>query len=150
MKKLISHFFSERGITLVEILTSIVILSIIILSLLPMFVQSSRSNHYSKTMMEATYVAEKNLEDLYHLSTTSTFPNGSLMLESEKGYTAETKDCPIGNCYDKEADGYYVFIQLKEASGNTGLISGIVTVYSDKLKTKKEAQMEMLLNWEMK
>lgn len=41
---------NEKGMTLVEILASIVILSIIIVSLLSMIVQSSRTNAISKIL----------------------------------------------------------------------------------------------------
>jgi type II secretory pathway pseudopilin PulG len=146
MKKTASYVFSNRGVTLVEILVSIVILFIIIMSLLPMFVQSSRSNYYSKSMMDATYLAQTNLEELYHLSTTTTFADGLIKLKSDKGFT-EAVVCPAGYCYEKESNGYFLFIQLKDSGNNNGLMNGKINIYSDKTKTKKKAQMEMLLHW---
>jgi type II secretory pathway pseudopilin PulG len=146
MKKWFSYVFSNKGVTLVEILVSIVILFIIIMSLLPMFAQSSRSNNYSKSMMNATYLAQSNLEELYHLSTTAIFSDGLIKLKTEKGFT-EAVECPSGYCYEKKSNGYFINIQLKNSSNNNGLMTGIVNIYSDKTKTKKEAQMEMLLHW---
>lgn len=148
MKKSFSTFFNEKGLTLVEILASLVILSIVVVSLMPMFVQSSHFNQSSKKIEDATYIAESNMEDLFHLSTSSVLSDGIVKLSTIEGYN-QVSNCPIGYCYEKKMNNHYVFIQLKNSSNN-GLMDGVVSVYSDSTMTKKEAQMETLLNWSSK
>jgi prepilin-type N-terminal cleavage/methylation domain-containing protein len=134
-----SHVFTEKGMTLVELLASLIILSIVIVSLLSMFVQTARSNQAAKNLEDATFIAETEMENLYNLSTENTFTDAVNALQTE--YTKTNQDCPSGECFYKESGGRFVFLQLKENG------SVIVKVFKDETKAKLEAQMEMLLTW---
>jgi prepilin-type N-terminal cleavage/methylation domain-containing protein len=141
MKKLFTIFFSEKGLTLIEILASIVILSIIIMSLLSVFIQSSRSNSFSKNIMDATYIAESSMEEISNSVTAST----SLTNLNLIGYT---KKCSDGSCYEKSSNtkGHYVYVEL--VPKGTQLVNAKVKVYNNNSSSKKlEAQMELLLSW---
>jgi prepilin-type N-terminal cleavage/methylation domain-containing protein len=145
MKVLSSYFSSEKGVSLVELLAAIVILSIIIVTLLTMFVQSSRTNSFSKNIMDATYVAETHMEEIYNVVIASTtYDNASATIVS-KGYTLESKTT-VNAFYGKSVTGHYVSIELVPTSGNS-LVKVRVKVYKDQTRTNKEAQMEMLLAW---
>ncbi|MEH7276289.1 prepilin-type N-terminal cleavage/methylation domain-containing protein [Neobacillus vireti] len=140
---------NEKGFTLVEILTSIVILSIIIVSLLTLFVQSSRINNYSKGMMEATYIAESSMEEINNavataVTTEVTTPAFLSKFILPSNYA---KKCPEGTCYEKNinANGHYVFVDFIP-KGN--LITVKVRVFNDSSNSKRlEAHMEMLVSW---
>jgi type II secretory pathway pseudopilin PulG len=152
MKKFSNHYFSEKGITLIEILASIVILSIIIVSLLSMFVQSTRSNNISKNIMDTTYVAETSMEELNRAIALSTdlenFPIEVNKLTNTDGSNCYTLISNInGQAYfERVVPGHYVYIEALSTTGNP-LVKVKVKVYKDRTKAKKEAQMEMLLPW---
>lgn len=162
MKKLSTHFSSENGLTLIEILASIVILSIIIVSLLSMFVQSARSNNIAKNIMDATYVAETSMEELNRAVSLSTglvsFPTEVNKLTNPDGsmrYTLINPDgskrvIPISNTdgqayFERTVPGHYVYIVVESTAANP-LVKVRVEV-KDQTKAKKEVQMEMLLPW---
>lgn len=143
MKKIAAYFSSQRGLTLIELLASIIILSIIIISLLSMFLQSARSNGISKKMMDATYLAETQIEEINNINTSLTTPSlDNLNLRLVNAYQMD-RSC--STCYGTTQNGHYVFIQLKSVSTDLGKV--IVKVYKDDQKTIQEAQMEILLSW---
>jgi prepilin-type N-terminal cleavage/methylation domain-containing protein len=158
---------NEKGMTLIEILASIVILSIIIVSMLTMIVQSSQSNTISKKIMSATYVAESTMEELngtvaQSTDLATTFPIELNKLTKSDGnpkYTLTTlvnPNCQT-NCksFETTVPGYYVYIELTspppitKVNSTTAnrLVNIIVRVKKNKTTAKIEAQMEMLLSW---
>ena len=140
MKKIFFHFYSEKGLTLIEILASLTILSIIIVSILAMFVQSSRVTNYSSNKIDATYVAESIMEQMTNVVTSSTSITGVL---APNGFTI--KDC--STCYGNTTQGHYVYIKVYEKQPGNGLVTVSVKVFQDSSKAKQEAQMESLLSW---
>lgn len=142
---------SEKGITLVEILASIVLLSIIIVSLLSMFVQSSNTNNISKNIMDATYVAENSMEEINNAvssHTVTTAENTTDFLRTFSLPSGYKKICPDGTCYEKrtDTDGHYLYVvfQPKDIS----LVTVQVKVYNNDTSAKKlESQMEMIISW---
>lgn len=145
MKKIIFYISSEKGITLIEILASMVILSIIIVSLIAMFVQSSRANAMSKNIMDATYIAETNMEEIYNIVVASTSYDNATAAIVTNGYTQVSKTTSNA-LYQKNVTGHYVSIELVPTV-NSSLVKVRVKVFKDNTKTKKEAQMEILLSW---
>lgn len=141
MKKISSYFSSQRGVTLIEILVSIIILSIIIISLLSMFVQSSRSNSVSKNVMDATYLAETEMEVMYNLINSST---SLAALSTPSGYTQKSKTISTA-IYEKSVTGHNV---VAEITNETNPLVRIKVKITNSNKTKEEAKMELLLSWE--
>ena len=144
---------NEKGMTLIEILASIVLLSIIIVSMLSMIVQSSRSNTVSKNIMSATYVAESTMEELNGTVTQSTdlttsFPNElNKLIKSDGTPKYKILSNTNGQAFiETNVPGYYVYIETNSSSGSN-LVKVKVKVYKDQTKAKIEAQMEMLLPW---
>jgi type II secretory pathway pseudopilin PulG len=138
-----SYFSSEKGITLIEILASLVILSIIIVSLLSMFIQSSKTNNVSKRMVDATYLAETYVEEINNMNNGLTTP--SLDNLNTRLTSTYTVDNSCSKCYGVSRDGHYILIQLKGVSTELGKV--VVKIFKDNTKTKQEAQMELLLSW---
>jgi prepilin-type N-terminal cleavage/methylation domain-containing protein len=143
---------NEKGMTLIEILASIVILSIIIVSMLTMIVQSSRSNAISKNMMSATYVAESTMEELNRTVALSTdlvnFPSELNKLTKSDGTPKYTMLSNLNGqaFFETTVPSYYVYIEANSSLGSN-LVKVKVKVYKDKTKAKIEAQMEMLQSW---
>lgn len=58
----------EDGVTLVELLAAIAILSIIVTSFLGFFIQAARTNNRTSDLNEATFIAQEELEYYTYLS----------------------------------------------------------------------------------
>jgi prepilin-type N-terminal cleavage/methylation domain-containing protein len=130
----------EKGLTLIEILISISILSIILVTFLTFFTQSANVNKTSKNIGDATYVAENCMEEISNTISKTTQPT-NITNFTLNGYTQKTGT----STYEKFPSGHYVFVELVPQT--SPLITVKVKVYKDSSKTKLESQMEMLLSW---
>lgn len=65
------RIFNNRGLTLIEVIASLVIISIILISFLGLFLQSKKTNVSSEGIQDATYEAQKVMEQLYTLTNKS-------------------------------------------------------------------------------
>jgi Tfp pilus assembly protein PilV len=59
---------SESGLSLVELLASIVILTLLLTTFLMMFLQSAKINKTSENIINATYIAQTEMENIYAVS----------------------------------------------------------------------------------
>lgn len=87
----------ESGVTLVELLASIVLLTIIVTTFLTFFVQAGRTNNRIDDMNEATFIAQEQLELITGYSEELTVADTKKKLATSKnGYnihvTFEPKD----------------------------------------------------------
>ena len=139
MKK---YIHNEKGLTLVEILASFVILSILIIAFLTLFGQSAKQNRLSEEVMDATYIAQRNMEEIYAESQSYTF-------ESYLVNHPETKRSGLEDSYtfSKEENDYTVVVKLKEPNDGKRNGSLLVEVYDSPSRNKLKAQMETILLW---
>ncbi|MDL4841681.1 type IV pilus modification PilV family protein [Aquibacillus rhizosphaerae] len=136
MQKQLKRLLSSKGMTLVEILASIMILSIIVVTFLTLFIQSARTNSISEDIMDATYVAQTQMEEIYNLSTTS---------EQNINVLQDQSSCDADTSYiftEKNGD-FCVKVRMKD-SNIVDLKDVVVEVYRD---NKLESKMETKLNW---
>jgi prepilin-type N-terminal cleavage/methylation domain-containing protein len=118
------------GLTLIEVILSLAILGIIIISFLNMFVFSTVTNSKSEDIMDATYIAQGRIEKRFGESKDRTVP---IPLD-------------IGKIYSGSIEGYWIEEEILNIDDN--LVRLIVKVYSDESKNKLEAQMETYLLWD--
>lgn len=125
-----SLFINEKGATLIEVLASIVILTIILTSVLTVFLQSLKATETSSDTIEATYIAQTEMEKMYELSR-------NIMLEDLKDE------------YEKKSEDnqYKITIKIKEEENS--LINVIVKVYEKDQSLKPLVQMENLFDWKV-
>ncbi len=64
MKKF-SPVRQERGLTLIEVIASILLISIILLSFMGMFLQSNKTTATSDDIVDATYLANKSMLHIF-------------------------------------------------------------------------------------
>ncbi|ELK48103.1 prepilin-type N-terminal cleavage/methylation domain-containing protein [Halobacillus sp. ACCC02827] len=133
---------SERGVTLLEIVVSMTILFIVLIVAFPLFTQSQRSSSVSSNMLDATYIAQKKMEDVYHLSTSIPFQQVETALAPMKRMAETEKTLQM----EEAADGYYIELTLTKPDG--GLSTIIVKVFQNSDKQDLEAQMETIYRWE--
>jgi type II secretory pathway pseudopilin PulG len=133
---------SESGITLVEIIASIAILSLVILTFLPLFSQSMRSTKVASDMLDSTYLAQSTLENVYHLTTVYPFSEAVNHVDDMTFLGTEDK----WYRYVQYKDGAYIELLIEVPDNELSNI--LVKVYSDDTKSKLEAQMETIYRWE--
>lgn len=116
-----------RGATLIEVILSLAIFLIIIVSFLNMFVFSTATNKKSEEILDATYVAQDILEKRYG--------------ESQAG-----SPLPKEGTFTRSVEGFLVEeIVQREEDGN--LVRIVIKVYSEENGKQLEAQMETYLLW---
>lgn len=135
---------NKKGLTLVEILAAIVIISIIFISIIIILNLTAKSNRTSHEIIDATYIAQREMEFIYKLS------SENVKLESYEDYVVNRVDGEW-TVYRKktvtEDDDY--FIEVKEDKTDNPMTRIIVQVFdkSDTGMIDPKAQMETLLKW---
>ncbi|MDD2393842.1 MAG: type II secretion system protein, partial [Eubacteriales bacterium] len=92
---------SKSGLTLVEVMVSIMILSVIVVAFFPLFSYTSRIVRKSETLVDASYVAQSVLEEYYRMSKDedSALPADSVTISDDafgKGYRVVTQTIADG------------------------------------------------------
>ena len=91
-KKIITGLLDESGVTLIELLASLAILTLIVASFLGFFIQSARTTSRTSEVDEATFLAQEEMEELVYLSSNGIIPEGFDEGESinyERTYTVK-------------------------------------------------------------
>ncbi|WP_053219014.1 type IV pilus modification PilV family protein [Virgibacillus senegalensis] len=133
--------FNENGLTLVEILVSIAILSIIVTTFFTFFAQAAKTNKNASSILTATYVAENYMEEIYQMSVTCTdYTDCNNLLAQTYAATGSEGE------YTDDPKGYHVKMALKPHPENSRLGNVIVKVYQAG-SNKLEAQMETVVEW---
>lgn len=142
MKKKQDIITNEKGLTLIEILAGIVILTLIFVSVIALLNSSMRMNKTSEKIIDATYVVQEEMEQLYKYSTENVHLNH---LTEEYSYQGEDGGWEI---YHKQAEGNF-FLEIKQNDSDDPLVRVVVSAYDQNDSTKKDrkAQMETLLLW---
>ena len=134
---------SEKGLSMVEILTSIVILALIFISIITILNLTAKSNKTSEKIIDATYIAQQEMEYIYEKSLDETSE-----LETIPEYAKQSND---GNwfVYHKNIANSDYFLEIKEDRTEFPMVRVVVKVYdvNDISKTEPKAQMETLLKW---
>lgn len=66
MKRKMRKLNDENGVTLVELLAAIAILSIIVTAFLGFFIQAAKTNQHTNAVNEATFLAQEQMEEVIH------------------------------------------------------------------------------------
>ena len=130
----------KKGLTLIEIIVSIAIISIIAISFIPLFVMSAKSNANSEISLESTYLGKDAMELAYELSRTIEYGDLEDNL-TDKGWYFE-EDGKFSIEFD---DDKYLLMKFEEKDDN--LVKILVKVYKGKDSNQLEAQYETLYIW---
>lgn len=109
MKKKIQN---EFGISLIEVIASILILTIILISFFSLLIQSNRTNSLSESIADATYIAQMEMENLYTISEDKNNIDDFVEAIKSNGYTLEsTNDFQCTNPDEIKYSNVYVFVK---------------------------------------
>ncbi|MGE7978670.1 type II secretion system protein [Psychrobacillus sp. NPDC093200] len=137
---------NEKGLTLVELLVAIIIVTIILLSFLTFFLQSAKTGKSSEKIVDATYLAQTEMERFYELSVR--IKNSDRILGIENlGYSvvsANTEE-EIFEKADVTNNGF-IKVKLKLQSKSTSLYHLVIEVYDNK-EGPLRVKMENIIEW---
>src|SRR5690625_4426450 len=140
---------NENGLTLVEVLASVVLLTIIITIFLNVFIQSAKTNTTSEEVVDATYLAQTEMERIYSKSLTSEHskPENGIRELDYNLLSSERQLLFIGKILD---EGYYAKVKMQKDSKEEteNMHRFIVTIHHGSMEGKTQAQMENILVWE--
>lgn len=145
MRMIVKKQIDSKGMTLIEILLSLTILSFVLLTFASFFSQSARTNQQAEAITDATFVAQTFIEEA--TNTSGIITNWQLavkQISQNLGFPEPAS--PVDGKYTIAGpyQAYYVEMQIfgPQQNGKT-----TVKVY-DQTKTKMEAHMETRLLWE--
>lgn len=146
MKTLKSLIKSNTGSIFVEILISLILISMVLLTFMSMFVTSAKVNRKSKDVLDATYSAQNLMEELYDLSLSKSLETSldelqnSILTDSFHEEIAD-EQVILGKYDDKD-----IAITIKDTEDEKlSLVK--VEVYSDDTYTQSQAVMQSNLLW---
>lgn len=146
MKTLKSLIKSNTGSIFVEILISLILISMVLLTFMSMFVTSAKVNRKSRDVLDATYSAQNLMEELYDLSLSKSLE--TTLNELQDSVLAESfleeiagEQVILGKYDDKD-----IAITIKDTEDEKlSLVK--VEVYSDDTYTQSQAVMQSNLLW---
>ncbi|HLS06425.1 MAG TPA: prepilin-type N-terminal cleavage/methylation domain-containing protein [Bacillota bacterium] len=139
---------NQQGLTLVEVLISIVIIALILLIILFVLLQIIRTNKTSQEIVSATYIAQTEMEELYAASEESDYDTWlDELANDDKEYVRDNDTDVI--TYQDESDPFTIKIKISQvdAADDLPLKRVIIYVYDQENTDKLKAKMENLLDW---
>lgn len=150
---------NSKGLTLVEVMASILIIGIILLSFSSLLLQGAKTGESSEEIVDYTYLAQTAMETIYSVSKNQHYST-DLKTEVEQdlvrlGYrkvvsesTATKLVFDTGDILSNEYVKIEASIQL-DATGKTayGNLVNVLLVVQDYEKTK--AQLEYVISWKV-
>lgn len=141
----LSNMNNESGISLIEVVASVVILTIILLGFFGMFLQSAKTTQTSEEIVDATYIAQKSMEQLY-LQT----KNGVYSINNFEDAIFNLGYTKIDDYYTKTIDSKnYIKLTVQTPVNGYNHLTRVV-IYVIEVNHSKEtikAQMENTLQW---
>lgn len=135
---------SQAGFSLIEVVASLVILTIILLSFFGLLIQSKKTEKQSEEIIDATYIAQAEMEKIYSYSRSVAY-NTLEHTFTTAGYTQITD--PNELVFTKGIDSFLVKIRFKDKASSNKLKSTIIEVMEGSILKSK---MENIYNWEVK
>src|SRR5699024_4621116 len=125
-----------------EVLASIVILSIVVTTFLLVFSQTAKTTKQSEEKVDATYIAQTEMENMYEMSRDSTLEETYGKLS---GYTETSDDDWVRFEKDNDDGSFHITIRFNEL--DTGMTRVVIEVESTNENDPTKAHMENLYKW---
>ena len=87
----------ESGMTLVEVLVAIALISMIVTTFLSFFIQAAKTNNRTSDINRATFIAQAHLETLNQYTSYSEIEEEDLRFDQEGFFIETTIDVPKDN-----------------------------------------------------
>ncbi|MTD29615.1 hypothetical protein [Planomicrobium sp. YIM 101495] len=142
---------NDKGLTLVEVLASTVLITLLLVTFMMMFAQASKSNVASETIIDSTYIAQSEMEQVYALSKKNVPVDKVTALSSKYGSSvSKTISGTKWQEYSKidDTSGNTIKIRLEDTPAAMKMTRIVIEVYEG-TKTNPSAKMENVLIWEV-
>lgn len=146
MKTLKNFIKSNTGSIFIEILISLILISMVLLTFMSMFVISAKVNRKSKDVLDATYSAQSLMEKLYDLSLSKSLEITLNELQDSVLADSEYKEKDGGQVIEGKYEDFDVKITIKDREEEE-LRTVKVEVYSDATYKQSQAIMQSNLLW---
>ncbi|WP_346206418.1 prepilin-type N-terminal cleavage/methylation domain-containing protein [Caldifermentibacillus hisashii] len=134
---------NNKGLTLIELLVSLTLISIILISFFYFFIQGAKSNQVSEEIIDATALAQTYMEKFYRISKEHTYISGLATIREDEGFNQVSS-----NIFKKSENNYYLKLELLQPS-TSGISVVRLSVFSDETEKNLKAQMESRLKWKI-
>src|SRR5690606_37898193 len=139
------EFKKEKGLTLIEVLVSIVLLSLILIMFFSMFIQTAKVNNSSETIIDATYIAQTEMERIYSYSKkTSYSKREDALADLNFNKVANIDDWIIFEKNDSNSD-FKIVVKLQKQQLEENMNRLILEVYNG--DDNIQAKMENAILW---
>ena len=118
----------ENGVTLVELLAAIAILSIIVTGFLGFFIQAAKTNQHTNAVNEATFLAQERMEEVIHEAESGVKPE--VGIQPKGSYKIETKMEEV-----LDTNLYKVIVIVSEGDNSRAKMENILEFESEEDKT---------------
>lgn len=148
MKKMINKVstrLNTKGLTLVEVLVSIILISIILFTFFSLFIHSAKTGKTSEEVVDATYLAQVEMERLYEVSRNGDFNYGIDEIVKSLLYKRLTSTNPDEHIFARTIDGLYIKLKLKKHTYQ-GMNYLVIEVFEEE-NGPSRAKMETILEW---
>lgn len=137
---------NNKGLTLVEVLASIILISIILFTFFSFFIQSAKTGKSSEEVVDATYLAQGEMEKIYEVSNKGDFKSGINEIVNSLSYKQLFPDSSKEYRYSKSQDGFYLTLTFKEHT-YPGMSYLVIEVFEHENDIRPRAKMETILEW---
>lgn len=145
------HLLNEKGLSILEIIASLLIISIIILAVIPLFFTSAKTVEKSGDIIDATYRAQNGMEEVRH-ELVNTEP---ILNETFEQYIEERVPDSWGDSrlieeeyiYEKNEDDYISILYIKETEEDGNLLTLRLEVFPQSNPAIIDSQMETIIQW---
>lgn len=142
MESLKTYAKQEEGLTLVEVLASIVILTLVLFAFSSIYTHSWKATAHSKNIIDTTYIAQKEMEKLYRLSKDRTYEETIMILTNSRDFI-EVEEGVFENTTTYE--GAKVKLSFYDVE-DSFLKKAIVSIYKEN-EVEADVLMENRLKW---
>ncbi|MDQ0430532.1 Tfp pilus assembly protein PilV [Planomicrobium stackebrandtii] len=143
MKKILE---AEKGLTLIEVLASTVLITLILVSFFTLFAQGAKTNITSENIVDSTYLAQKEMESIIALSKAPIVDTPKIEMDKRYGMGVSSSNNEWIKYEKSIPDSTEKYsIRIKNTTSNR--INVIVEVL-EKENNVVRAKMENVVVWE--
>lgn len=151
---------NEHGVTLVELLASIVLITLILTTFITVFIQSAKTYKTSENIIDATYVAQAEMEKIYAVSVITNYGERESAMSEITGDNFPEKEGDWLVYKDEKSEGNYdikiklgndpITLDIENDGGSRQVetkMNRIIVEVSDDSDHKERAKMQGILHW---
>lgn len=140
---------NEKGFTLIEVVASIVILTLLLTSFLSLLLVAAKSTQVSKEIIDYTLVAQTEVEKVYQAAQNASKSDDQTILVADLDYRLSV-DQGSRVIYEKTTEQAFIQLTLSDYEDNSVLnetLSGLKVEVLSLEDSSEGAQMESIIEW---